>query len=105
MKLFVAGIPRDFDETDLKEMFQLYGSVVSAKLVMDKVTGKSKCFGFVEMSNRTEGQQTIDALHGAGMAGKKISVQEAEERNQGGSSGGYDRNNRGGGGGGGRYYR
>ena len=80
MKLFVAGLPNDFDDTDLKEMFELYGAVMSAKLIVDRSTGKSKGFGFVEMPDKTEALETIAALHGAGIKGKKISVQQAEER-------------------------
>ena len=75
MKLFVAGFPGDFDDTDLKEMFELYGAVQSAKLITDRATGKSKGFGFVEMPNSIEALQTIEALDGVGMKGKKISVQ------------------------------
>jgi len=81
MKLFVAGLPNDFDEVDLKEMFELYGEVRSAKLVMDKATGKSKGFGFVDMPNKLEARETIEALDGAGLKqGKKIVVKEAEEQ-------------------------
>src|SRR5689334_16456163 len=80
MKLFVAGFPNDFDEIDLKEMFELYGEVKSAKLVTDRATGKSKGFGFIEMADKNEAIQTIEALHGAVIKGKKISVQEAEEK-------------------------
>jgi cold-inducible RNA-binding protein len=80
MKLFIAGFPYDFDDTDLKEMFELYGDVLSAKLITDRATGKSKGFGFVEMADRTEALQTIEALHGAAIKGKKISVQQAEEK-------------------------
>lgn len=88
MKLFVAGFPHDFDEIDLKEMFELYGEVLSAKLITDRATGKSKGFGFVEMADRTEALQTIEALHGAAIKGKKISVQQAEEK---GKTGGFGR--------------
>ena len=49
MKLFVAAIPYDFDDVDLKEMFELYGEVNSAKVILDKETGKSRGFGFVDM--------------------------------------------------------
>ena len=85
MKLFVAGFPNDFDDTDLKEMFELYGAVLSAKLVTDRFTGKSKGFGFVEMPDKTEAMQTIETLNGVGIKGKKISVQQAEERGSGNS--------------------
>jgi len=80
MKLFVAGLPNDFDDIDLKEMFELYGEVISAKLITDRATGKSKGFGFVDMPDKMEALQTIEALHGAGIKGKKISVQKAEEK-------------------------
>jgi RNA recognition motif-containing protein len=91
MKLFVAGLPNDFDDVDLKEMFELYGEVRSAKLVIDRATGKSKGFGFVEMSNKAEAMETIEALDGAGLPrGKKIVVKEAEEQQR--SSGGFNRN-------------
>ncbi len=91
MKLFVAGLPSDFDETDLKEMFELYGEVKSAKLVIDKVTGKSKGFGFVDMPNKIEAQETIEALDGAGLKqGKKMAVKEAEEQQR---NTGYNQSN------------
>ena len=93
MKLFVAGFPSDFDDVDLKEMFELYGTVASAKLITDRATGKSKGFGFVEMPDRTEAMQTIETLNGAGIKGKKISVQEAEERRGGGGSNNFRRDN------------
>ena len=86
MKLFVAGLPNDFDDVDLKEMFELYGEVTSARIVIDRATGKSKGFGFVDMLNKNEAMETIEALDGAGLPrGKKITVKEAEEqpRNQG----------------------
>jgi|SRR4051812_15905334 len=80
MRLFVAGLPNDFDDTDLKEMFELYGEVKFAKIVVDKFTNKRKGFGFVEMPNKAEAQETIEALDGAGLKrGKKIVVKEAED--------------------------
>ncbi len=97
MKLFVAGLPNDFDDVDLKEMFELYGEVRSAKLVVDRATGKSKGFGFVEMPNKIEAQETIEALDGAGLKqGKKMAVKEAEEqpRNNNYGPGNNDRFNR-----------
>lgn len=79
MKLFVAGLPIDFDEIDLKEMFELYGAVTSVKLVTDRATGRSKGFGFIEMPDNTEALETILALRGTSIKGKKLSVQKAEE--------------------------
>lgn len=87
MKLFVAGLPSDFDDTDLKEMFELYGDVTSARIIVDRETGKSKGFGFVDMLNKTEALETIEILDGAGLGrGKKIAVKEAEEQPRNGNS-------------------
>jgi cold-inducible RNA-binding protein len=93
MKLFVAGLSNDFDDVDLKEMFELYGEVRSARLIVDKATGKSKGFGFVDMPDKTEALQTIEALDGAGLKGKKLSVKEAEEPANRGGGGFNNRNN------------
>ncbi len=82
MTLFVAGLPNDFDETDFKEMFELYGDVTSSKLIIDRNTGKSKGYGFIVMPDKTEGQETILALDGAAIKGKKLSVKEADEQPQ-----------------------
>lgn len=118
MKLFVASLPADFDDVDLKEMFELYGEVGSAKVIVDRATGKSKGFGFVDMLDRAEALATIETLNGAKIKGKALSVMEADNsggrggdggRGGGGydrGGGGYDRGggggfNRGGGGGGG----
>ena len=116
MKLFVAGLPYDFDDVDLKEMFELYGAVNFAKIVMDRETGKSKGFGFVDMPDDTEARGAIETLDNASIRGKKMAVKEAEEQNRGGGGrdsrggggyrpgggdrGGGDRGGRGGGGGG-----
>ena len=91
MKLFVAGFPNDFDDTDLKEMFELYGTIASARFVTDRATGKTKGFGFVDMPDKMEALQTIEALNGVAIKGKKIAVQEATERgaNDGNSNSGF----------------
>jgi cold-inducible RNA-binding protein len=100
MKLFVAGLPYDFDSTDLKEMFELYGEVASAKTATDRETGKSKGFGFVDMSNDLEAKEAIQALNNAKLrGGKQLVVKLSDE--QGGKGGPPNRdrdNNRGGGG-------
>src|ERR1700739_3849456 len=110
MKLFVAGLPYDFDDTDLKEMFELYGTVNFAKIVMDRETGKSKGFGFVDMPDETEARGAIETLDNASIRGKKMAVKEADEQNRGGGGGGGreprgggDRGGYGGRGGGGGY--
>ena len=80
MKLFVAGFPNDFDDADLKDMFELYGAVTSAGFVTDRATGQRKGFGFIEMPDNTEAMETIGILHGTKIKGRQISVQKAEER-------------------------
>jgi RNA recognition motif-containing protein len=108
MKLFVAGLSHDIDEVDLKEMFELYGEVKSSQIIIDRATGKSKGFGFVDMLNETEAREAMQLLDGVAMMGKKIAVKEAEDqpRRAPGSSfgnndrsggGGYGNNNRSGG--------
>jgi len=91
MKLFVAGVPYDFDDVDLKEMFELYGEVISAKVVLDRETGKSRGFGFVDMQEDADARTAIETLDGASIKGKKMAVKQAEEqqRGGGGSGGGY----------------
>ncbi len=78
MMLFVAGLVSDFDDVDLKEMFELYGEVSSARLITDRATGKSKGFGFVDMPNEAEAKETIVTLDGVSIGRKKLSVKEAE---------------------------
>lgn len=80
MKLFVAGFPNDMDDTDLREMFELYGTITSARVVMDRATRKSKCFGFVEFAKASEATEVIELLNGKTISGKLITVTKAEER-------------------------
>ena len=98
MNIFVANLSFRLQSESLKEMFEPYGSVDSAKIIMDRETGRSRGFGFVEMSDDEEAQQAIDDLNGLELDGRAIVVKEARPREQGGG-GGY----RGGGGGGGGY--
>jgi cold-inducible RNA-binding protein len=106
MKLFVAGLPYDFDDTDLKEMFELYGEVYSAKVAKDRETKKSRGFGFLDMPNDAEAKEAIQVLDGAEIGrGKKLAVKKADDEppRQGGGGGfnrdrGGDRGGRGGGG-------
>jgi cold-inducible RNA-binding protein len=99
MKLFVAGIPYDFDDIDLKEMFELYGEVISAKVAIDRETRKSRGFGFLEMSVALEAKEAIDALNGARLrGGKELVVREAEDKPRGDNRDSRDNRNSGGGG-------
>jgi RNA recognition motif-containing protein len=93
MNLFVAGLPYDLDDAELEEIFEKFGAVLSAKVAMDKETGKSRGFGFVEMQNDAEGKEAIEHLNDISLGKKPLVVKQADDR-QGGGGGG----NRGGGG-------
>ncbi len=97
MNIFVAKLNFDTQERDLQDAFAEHGAVDTVKIIMDKFTGKSKGFGFVEMPNDDEAQDAIDALNDKEFDGRTIVVKKAEPRESRGG-GGY---NRGGGGGGG----
>ena len=64
MKLFVGSLPYNIVESELSELFGKFGSVVTAKLIVDQVSKESKGFGFVEMSSRSEGHKAMDGLNG-----------------------------------------
>ncbi len=104
MKLFVAGLPYDLDDAELLEIFEKFGTVVTARVAMDKETGKSKGFGFVDMQNAEEGRDAIENLKDISLGKKPLVVKEAEEKSgpPGGGGGGFrpGGQNRGGGGGG-----
>ena len=97
--LFVAGIPYDMDDAELKQIFEDYGTVNSARVITDRETGKSRGFGFVEMADDTAGRNAINELNGADFLGKNLVVNEArprEDRPAGGGNrggGGFRRNN------------
>ncbi len=99
MNIFVAKLNYDTHEDDLRAAFEEYGEVTSCNVIMDKFTGKSKGFGFVEMPNDDEGRNAIEGLNDTEMDGRTIVVKKAEPReNRGGGGGG--RGGYGGGGGG-----
>ena len=104
MNLFVAKLSSSTTGDDLQELFSAHGEVTSAKVIVDRETGNSKGFGFVEMANYDEAKAAIAALNETELDGKEIVVKEANDReerprsNSGQRSGGYQ--SRGGGGGG-----
>lgn len=81
-KLFVGGIPYATRDEELKEFFAQAGSVASAQVIMDKFSGRSKGFGFVEMSSDEEAEKAIATLNGASMGGRSIVVSEARPREE-----------------------
>ncbi|MFH1631614.1 MAG: RNA-binding protein [bacterium] len=76
-KLYVGGIPFESSEDDLRELFSQHGEVVSARIITDKFTGRSRGFGFVEMATEEGAAAAIDALNGTDMGGRTITVSEA----------------------------
>ncbi len=104
-KLFVGGLSWDTTDDSLREFFTQAGTVVSASVIMDKYTGKSRGFGFVEMGSDAEAQDAVQKLNGQSLDGRTIVVNEArpqEPRTGGFGGGGGGRSFGGGGGGGGR---
>ena len=99
-KLYVGNLQYATTDADLSAMFEPHGTVKSASVVMDRDTGRSKGFGFVEMGNDQEAQAAIAALNGQQVGGRSLTVNVArpKEARSGGGGGGYG----GGGGGGGR---
>ena len=93
MNIYVANIPFKATEAELKGLFEEYGEVSSAKIILDKFTQRSRGFGFVEMSDDTAAQQAISSLNGADFMGKNLVVNEARPRTDAPRGG----NNRGGG--------
>ena len=100
MNLFVAGLPYDLDDAELEEIFEKFGKVASAKVAMDKETGKSRGFGFVEMPVEAEAKEAIEHLNDISLGKKPLVVKAAEDRPGGGGGGGYRGGGNSGGGGG-----
>jgi RNA recognition motif-containing protein len=111
MNLFVAGLPYDLDDDELMEIFEKFGAVNSAKVAIDRETGQSRGFGFVDMKNDAEAKDAIENLNDISLGKKPLVVKQAEERQGGGGGshgggggyrggGGGGNSNRGGGGGG-----
>jgi RNA recognition motif-containing protein len=109
MKIFVAGLPYDLFDDELVEIFEKFGKIASAKVAIDKETGKSRGFAFVDMPNDEEARDAIENLNDISLGKKPLVVKEADERggpggghgggggyrggNSGGNSGGYNKGN------------
>src|SRR4051812_38334537 len=98
MKIFVAGLPYDLYDDELVEIFEKFGTITSAKVAIDKETGKSKGFAFVDMPNREEAKDAIESLNDMSLGKKPLVVKEAEERSSPGGGGSFRKPNTGGGG-------
>ena len=108
-KLYVGNLTYGVTNSDLEKLFEPFGTVESAQVIMDRDTGRSKGFGFVEMGSDQEAQAAIAALSGKEVDGRQLTVNEAKPREDrgggGGGRGGYSGGGgRGGYGGGGRRY-
>ena len=107
-KLYVGNLTYEVSDSELSTMFRAHGTVQSAQVIMDRDTGRSKGFGFVEMSADKEAQAAITALNGKEVNGRALTVNEARPKTEGGgrggSGGGRGGYGGGGGGGGGRRY-
>ncbi len=91
-KLYVGGLPYAVTEDKLQEIFSAHGTVESARVITDRFTGRSRGFGFVEMSSDEEAQTAIDSLNGSDLDGRSLTVNEARpQENRGGGGGGGDR--------------
>ncbi len=107
-KLYVGNLPYSFRDQDLEQTFGQYGAVSSAKVMMERDTGRSKGFGFVEMGSDAEAQSAIQGVHGQNFGGRDLVVNEARPMEPrpprsggygGGNGGGYGGGRNGGGGG------
>ena len=99
MRLYVGGLPYQTTEEELINLFQQVGNVATATIIIDRATGRSKGFGFVEMGDSQEAQDAIARLNGTTLGNRTITVNEAQERPAGGGGGGRGGyQNRGGGG-------
>lgn len=98
MNIFVGSLPFKIEESELQEIFEEYGEVSSVKIIMDRATGRSKGFGFVEMPNEEEAKKAIEELNNAEVEGRTIVVNKAEEKKEGGrpAGGGFRGGDRGG---------
>src|SRR6478672_2656064 len=101
-KLYVGNLSYQVDSSELEQLFSQHGQVVSAQIINDRDTGRSKGFGFVEMANDDEAEAAIAALNGQEHGGRALTVNEARPREDRGGGGGGGRGGYGGGGGGGR---
>ena len=82
MNIFIAGLSYNITDSDLSDLFGEYGDISSAKVIMDRETGRSKGYGFVEIENEEEAKKAIEELNGAEYDGRVISVSEARPRTE-----------------------
>ena len=93
MNIYVGNLPFEVDDTELERTFTAYGEVSSARVIQDRESGRSRGFGFVEMSDNSQAEAAIQALNGKDLSGRPLTVNEAKPREErgprGGGGGGY----------------
>lgn len=87
MNIYVGNLSYEVTEEDLSKAFAEFGEVVSAKVIKDGYSGRSKGFGFIEMTNNAEGEAAISALNGSEIKGRAVKVNQANPRREGRSGG------------------
>ena len=90
MNIYISGLSYGINDADLNELFSAYGETSSAKVIMDRESGRSRGFGFVEMTSDTDGQKAINELNGAEYDQKTISVSVARPREESPRNNGYN---------------
>ena len=88
MNIYVGNLSYEVTEEDLKEAFEVFGEVETAKVIKDNYSGRSKGFGFVEMSDKAKAESAIEGLNGKELKGRTLNVNEARPRSEGGRGGG-----------------
>ena len=81
MNIYVGNLPYDFTEEELKDMFNQFGEVANVKIITDKVSGRSKGFGFIEMAQKSEGKDAIQVLDESPVRGRNVRVHAARPKN------------------------
>jgi RNA recognition motif-containing protein len=89
MNIYVGNLSYETTETDLQQAFEAYGEVTSAKVILDKASGKSRGFGFVEMASKEQGDAAISGMNGKELKGRTIVANEARPRAEGRREGGF----------------
>ncbi len=89
MNLFITGLPYDVNDQELKELFEEFGAVTSAKVILDRETHKSRGFGFVEMPDDAAAEKAMKELSDSELSGRRLTVKVAEEKKKSSSEGSY----------------
>ena len=91
MNIFISNLNFNVNDEELKGLFEPFGEVLSSKVITDKITGRSRGFGFVEMTDETEGKTAIDKLNGSEFKGRELNVSVARPREDSGNRNNFER--------------